>query len=1294
MKPKFNRHILPSAAFVVMTSPAFAATWIGTDNLANNFNTAGNWNPAAVPANTTDVIIGTGATVNVNGGLNRAANTTLDGSLTISGNLNNNNGTNTNSALTVNSGASFTQTGGNYFVGAANGGTGTTTFTQAGGTVNVTALRGFQASDGSGATFAGRTGTYNINGGTFTATVANDTIAEIYNGFLAGRAGGTTPDSFNVAGGTATFQVPVTALARRFTLTNGASVNVSSGSLAFNGFAENRLGYDDGNIAGASGAPANAAASKVTVSGTGALTFAMAGTNPFFDVGATPGYNGLIEVTGGTLNITGGGLSIGSSGANGSVTLSNGALTVGNFINIGRKDSNTSGGTEVHLNLNGGTLSTSSIRSGGGTTDATNSNVVANGGSIKALADEPDFLRIGVNGATNLNNDRPYVKIESGGLTFDTNSHTVGIQTGLHTGTTIGGGLTKIGSGTLSLSGTNDYTGATNVNNGTLKLVPAGSFAGACNVATGAALAASGNVSDVWTLPDLNFSNGSSFSIANFDPQVFSGPAVAVTNSLVPSGTVTVNISGSLSPNSNYSLISYGTLGGGGFSSFQLGSLPRGTVANLTNVSGVIGLHVGVANSLKWKGNVSSTWDINTTSNWTLGGSPDKYLENDNVRFDDTANVGSTTIALNSVVAPTSLVFDHTTKNYTIGGTGSITGSTTLNKLGDGMLTLATANTYTGITTVNAGTLRFGDGVTDGSLAGPLLVNDMNVIFNTTGTATLSGTLDGYSASGTSLTKIGTGTQIFTGTANTYAGPVQINGGTFQIGNGAVNGSFGFSSTYQIAANGQLRLNYATASSPTWSSVSGAGVLSLASTPSFDWGNVSLLPEFTGTLRVEKGRVGFNGIGSPGGASKIQILSGAQLLAFSSVDPYTTPIEIAGTGWGEGGYPNGLRLAGSATATWAGGVTLTADSGIMAQRLANFTVTGSITGPFQCEFYVGDPAGDSGTLNVAPATALQNSYGSTKINGRPNGSTVAGNAYAFSSGPLVVAESILKLNGFNFTFANLSGTGGKIGNFHAANPSVITVGGDNSSTSYTGVIVDGGAAPLGIVKTGTGTLSLTGANSYTGNTTVTQGTLSIASPTLADTSTVSIASGAHLDLSTGAADTVGVLILGGVTVPSGTYNSSHPVYGSYFTGTGSLVIAGGYSSWATAKGLDATNNGLSQDPDNDGMKNLLEFYLDGNPLASDSTPLFTQTNDATYLTLTFHRRDDANGDLTSQVAQYGSNLTGWTDVALGSVSTGPDANGVFVDVVGNDTAPDAISVRIPKANAVGGKLFGRLKVAK
>lgn len=1369
MKLKFNRHLLPSVAFLSFTSPVFAATWIGIDNLANNFNTGANWDTTAVPGNTTPIIIGSGATVNVNGGLNRAANTTLDGSLTISSNLNNNNGSGTSPTFTVNSGAAFTQTGGNYFIGAANSGTGTTTFTQNGGSVNVTALRGFQVSDGAG--FAGRTGTFNINGGTFSATVANDSIGEIYNGFLAGRAGGTIPDSFNVAGGTATISVPVAALTRRFTLTNGSSLNVSSGSMSVNGFQATRLGYDDGNITDTVGTT-----SKVTVSG-GSLTFAMAGTGPFFNVGATTNYHGAIVVTGGALNISGGSFNVGSGSTTGSVTMSAGTLTVTNtgadvigggnngnatvslsgtsvlnaatskwksgdfggasnngttsislsdsaaltlkqftighiggatatetvtlsgtsalnvneFITIGRDDNAAASSITSTLNLNGGTLSTQYIVKGSDTSDATKNLINANGGTIKALADQTDFFKLGT-----FNPGRVYVNLQAGGLTFNTNGFNVGIQNALNGS----GALTKTGGGTLTLAGVNTYTGATNVNNGTLQVVTGGSVAGACNIASGTTLAVSGSPSNNWAATDLNLSNGSAVSILNLDPLTYFGPAITTSSSLVPTGTVTVSVPGTLAVG-DFPLIGYpisGSIGGDGLAAFQLASLPRGVVANLYDdvVSSSVALHVAAINPLVWRGNSGSTWDINTTTNWSLSGSPDKYLENDNVRFDDTLT-GSSTVTLGVDVNPANVTF-HNTFDYTLNGTHGISGPTNLSKSGGGALTIANANTYTGTTTLDAGTLRIGDGLSDGSLASPLVINDVNVEVNSLVSSVLSGGLSGTAFS-TNITKTGPGTLVLSGAANTYSGVIDINEGVVELGNGAVNGVVGTSCTYDLAADTTLRFNNATAATPAWTNITGSGALKLSSVQpvnaTANWGTLSLSPSFTGTLVLEKGRAGCDsGNTALGGATKVEVNSGGQLLCFASVDPYNVPIEIAGTGWGEAGYPGALRLAaaGAPSATWSGSVTLTANSGITAQRTSNFTITGTITGAYQCEFYAGDPNGDSGTLTIAPATP--NTYGSTRINGRPNASVVAGNANAFSSGPLEVVGAILKLNGNNLSFASLSGTGGAIGNYSSTTPATLTVGDANSST-YSGVIRDGDTETLTLVKTGAGTLALTGANTYSGNTTVNAGVLSLSSAFLADGSTVSIASGAKMDLNTGTAeDTVAELILGGVTVPPGTYNSTHGTYGSYFTGTGSIVIVGGYDSWATDAGLTALNNGLTDDADNDGTDNLLEFYLNGNPLASDPSILPARSLDATYLTLTFSRRDDAEADVTSQTLQYGSNLAGWTNVPIGATTAAPDGNGVIVTISENADNPDTITVQIPRTLAPSGKLFGRLQVTK
>ena len=78
----------------------------------------------------------------------------------------------------------------------------------------------------------------------------------------------------------------------------------------------------------------------------------------------------------------------------------------------------------------------------------------------------------------------------------------------------------------------------------------------------------------------------------------------------------------------------------------------------------------------------------------------------------------------------------------------------------------------------------------------------------------------------------------------------------------------------------------------------------------------------------------------------------------------------------------------------------------------------------------------------------QNSYGSTQVD--VGATVVAGNQYAFSTGGLLMNGGVVETNGFNFSFANLSGVSGTIGNYSSSAASTITVGADNTSTVYSG----------------------------------------------------------------------------------------------------------------------------------------------------------------------------------------------------------------------------------------------------
>ncbi|MCA9236399.1 MAG: autotransporter-associated beta strand repeat-containing protein [Planctomycetales bacterium] len=125
---------------------------------------------------------------------------------------------------------------------------------------------------------------------------------------------------------------------------------------------------------------------------------------------------------------------------------------------------------------------------------------------------------------------------------------------------------------------------------------------------------------------------------------------------------------------------------------------------------------VGSVGDVVWEGQVNGNWDIDSTGNWLLNGSQDTYFDGDNVTFNDDGNTATINVAQS--VAPSSVVVDSNTNNYSFAGSSILT-TGTLVKRGSSTLTLGMVNEFTGGVTVEGGTVDVG--ATGGALGtGPL----------------------------------------------------------------------------------------------------------------------------------------------------------------------------------------------------------------------------------------------------------------------------------------------------------------------------------------------------------------------------------------------------------------------------------------------------------------------------------------------------------------------------------------------------------------------------------------------
>ncbi len=737
------------------------------------------------------------------------------------------------------------------------------------------------------------------------------------------------------------------------------------------------------------------------------------------------------------------------------------------------------------------------------------------------------------------------------------------------------GALTKGGSGTQILSGTNSYTGATTISGGTLavngSLDPASAVAvntgaldgtgtvfGSVTVSNGTGgIVQNGNgTSAALTLGSLTFSG---VGVVNVRTAGAVGIAVSGALTTTPaSGKVTINVpSGPVWANGvTYDLLSYGSFGG------AITDFTKGTIVGLGARQNSALLFHGnnVALSITgdtpvWTGASSGVWStdpVGAPFNWKLQTAltGTEFLNNDSVIFADTIPGGgapaTTTVKINdTTVNPTTVNFANSNVNYTLTGSNGInTGK--LIKDGSGTLTIQTPNTFAGATSINAGIVNYQNGTAFGGSSAITVASGATVQAQ-----------GGIAGGSLPLTVVGNGAAGQSGAlvnvagANSYAGLITLAGsatigsdsGTLNLTNtGTITGT-GLGITLAGAGDGSLASGIGTSTGGTLTKT-GAGLWTVAAqaTQNNYTGGTTVNE---GTLKVVNGTANTASINTTVlGTGAASVGSGATLWLDYEVGATTNTVT----------YPNAISGAGTVKLT-APGSTLNSSTAELAGDLGGFTGTIDLF-----------PNGtDQGKSRFTGGAGLQPSASATvKIEAGTTLFLSTGLTYS-SSFQLFGAANAENLGALRIDSANIAGSVTLLGNS--------SVGSNNNGT-ISGNIGETGAFSL--EKRGTGTVTLSGTNNYSGGTMVSSGLLNVGSNNALGGGTVTM-NGGTLGASVAGVNLANA-ITANVTSPFSTANSftiSGDITGNAassqtITGAGTLTLAG-TNSWTFA----AVNGGLT-----------------------------------------------------------------------------------------------------------------------
>ncbi len=347
---------------------------------------------------------------------------------------------------------------------------------------------------------------------------------------------------------------------------------------------------------------------------------------------------------------------------------------------------------------------------------------------------------------------------------------------------------------------------------------------------------------------------------------------------------------------------------------------------------------------------------------------------------------------------------------------------------------------------------------------------------------------------------------------------------------------------------------------------------------------------YTGGLLVKSGAVtgqtGANCLGASSGTVTLGDTAGAANVTLSIGTSATIPNAFSVPS-GNSGAIQLDNFSGSYSPIFSGAFTLNKNLTVRNKKNSSantVTVSGRIAGP------------GSLTITAAAATAPVKLSGSNTFSGGltlSSGTLAINSTNALGSGPLTMANGTMLDNSSSGDLTNLVNNsqvwnGGFIfigtRNLDLGSGSV-TLGASSQVTVTNNLEVKGviSGAGMGLTKAGPGTLKLGGANTYSGSTTISAGTLALRPGASLDLSSVSVASGATFDVST-----LGSFNLGNGT----TLTGSGTVNGSVSQQSGATISPGSGTGTLTVSGTTTLNQGgnLAYDLSNDpitGVNDLL-----------------------------------------------------------------------------------------------------------